>query len=89
MSMDCIGEIGETDYQDYIVTDDILKATAWLSLPDPESVVKDYIIPNKIYELLKQKDDIDMEEIYILDEEGYYTMYYLCHKGLFIIQKEN
>lgn len=84
MSMDSV------DYQNCIIVSNISDASHWLSKPDPTSVVKDYIIPNKMYELIKFKDGFDDEnEIFILSEDGYYSTYYLTHKGQFIKIKEN
>jgi len=73
----------------YTITNDISKATAWLSDYDPDSVVKDYIIPNKIYKLFKLQDDLNDEESFIKSEDGYYSQYFICHNGDFIIMKEN
>lgn len=66
---------------DYIITDDISKATHYLAYPDETSIVKDFIIPGKAYELI--------DHDYILSEDGCLTTYWMCHKGDFIIQKEN
>lgn len=70
---------------EYTITNDISKATAWLSDYDPDSVVKEYIIPNKAYELFKLKDDLGEEEYFIKGEDGCLSMYYLCYKGDYII----
>lgn len=73
------------DYSNYSITGDISKADAWLAYSDQESVVKEWIIPNKIYPLIKLKDNsTDEEEIYILSEDGTLSLYYLCHKGDYI-----
>lgn len=70
----------------YIPYPDINVCTHWLSEIDPVSVVKDYIIPNKFYELFKMKDSLSgEEEIFILSEDGCYSTYYLTHKGKFVI----
>jgi len=77
------------DYQNYTVTNDISKANAWVSFPDETSCVKDFIIPNKIYPLIKQIDNsIDEEDYYILTEDGVLSMYYMCHAGNFVIVKD-
>lgn len=73
------------ELSNYTVTNDISEATAWLSLPDPQSVVKDYITPNKLYEIIKIKDqETEEDEFYIESEDGFNSMYYACHKGIFI-----
>jgi len=74
---------------DYTITKDVSKATHFLAKPDSKSCVKDYIIPGKAYKLIKQKDDLDEEEYFIRSEDSYLTMYYMAHKGQFIIVKEN
>lgn len=74
----------------YEITDDISKANYWISYPDEESCVKEWIIPGKKYELIKiaeQWDDgIREEEYFIKSEDGFYSMYYICHKGDFVVQ---
>lgn len=73
---------------EYTITNDISKATAWFSLPDTDSCIKDYIIPNKAYKLIKMKDGFEEEDYFILSEDNHYSMYYMTHNGFFIIQKE-
>ncbi len=78
------------DYQNYTVTNDISKATYWMSYSDQKSCVKDYIVPNKKYPLIKQKDNLtDEEDYFILSEDGVLSQYYMCHAGDFIKTKEN
>lgn len=73
----------------YISVDNINEASHWLSLPDKNSMIKNFIIPLKIYELFKLKDGItNEEEIYIFSEDYNYSCYYLCHKGMFLKRKE-
>jgi len=76
---------------EYTVTNDIKKATHWMSKPDSKSCVKEFIIPNKAYKLIRRNGTWDegMEsesEIFIRSEDGCLSLYYLCHKGVFIIQ---
>jgi hypothetical protein len=61
----------------YTITEDIFKATHWLSKPDENSCIKEFIIPNKMYELINH----DL----ILSEDGNLTTYWMTHKGDFII----
>ncbi len=63
--------------KNYTVTKDIFKATHWLAKPDENSIIKEFIIPGKAYELI----DGDL----ILSEDGNLTAYWMTHKGQFII----
>jgi hypothetical protein len=67
----------------YTVTNDISKATAWIAYPDENSCVKEFIKPNKKYKLIRDG------EYFIKGEDGCMSMYYLCHKGDFIIERSN
>jgi len=70
----------------YDIVNDISKATHFLVYTDPDSCVKDYLIPGKAYELIKQTDPFtEEEEFFIQSEDGYYSMYYTTHAGDFII----
>lgn len=77
----------------YYVTNDVSKATHWLSYKDEESPVKKHVIPNKFYEIKKIKEkfqtiygeEIEDEEYFIKSEDGYYSMYYIAHNGDFVI----
>ena len=53
MSMNCMNCTGYQDSQDYIIVDNIEDATHWLAQQDSQSYVREYIIPNKAYELIK------------------------------------
>jgi hypothetical protein len=76
--------------KNYEIVSDISRASHWLSYEDHESCIKDSIIPNKLYKLIKQKDEIGQEEYFIQDEMGYLSMGYICHKGDYInIKREN
>lgn len=77
MSMDCMDCTGYQGSQDYIITDDVEKATHWIAYPDETSNVKEWIIPGKVYQVI----DGD----FILSEDGNFTCYYMNHKGDFII----
>jgi hypothetical protein len=70
-----------------IVTENINDATHWVAEYDPESCVKDFIIPNKEYPLIKYDNGFDQEDIFIESEDGLLSMYYFCHKGNFITKK--
>lgn len=67
-----------------VATDDINEATHWVAKYDSESCVKDHVIPGKEYELIKHDNGCDGEDYFIKSEDGYLTVYYLCHKGNFI-----
>lgn len=69
------------ELSDYVIVEDIAEATAWVSCFDPDSIVKDYIIPNKVYKLI----DGDL----IASEDGNLSAYYMTHKGYFIKPKYN
>ena len=69
------------ELSNYTITDNIEEATAWIAYHDNDSVVKELIIPNKIYELI--------DHDFILSEDMNLTTYWMCHKGDFIIMKEN
>jgi len=71
----------------FYTTNSIENATHWMARADEDSVVKDYIIPDKAYELIKQKDPMtDEEEIFIRSEDDNLSMYYMCHAGDFVIE---
>lgn len=73
----------------YKTTENIEEATHWLSSSDGDSVVENWIIPNKFYKIYKLKDELtNTEEFYIIGEDGHYSMYYLCYDGNFVIKKE-
>lgn len=72
-----------------IVTNDICNATHWKAKVDPESCVKEFIIPNKEYKLIKHDNGFDQEEYFIKSEDGNLSMYYMCHQGDFIIKEGN
>ena len=73
----------------YVITDDITKATHWLAYEDEDSCVKDYIKPGKMYELVILKDPMDnFDDYFIFSEDGHYAMYYVTHNGDFIIKKK-
>jgi hypothetical protein len=72
-----------------IVTDDINEATHWVAKLDPESSVKEFIIPNKEYKLIKHDDGFEYQEYFIKGEDGNLSMYYLLHKGDYIIKEGN
>lgn len=75
--------------RNYTITDDITKATHWLSKPDNRSCIKDYIVPNKMYKLIKLKDEeTDEDEYFIISEDNNYSMYYMIHHGNFIIEEK-
>lgn len=74
---------------EYTLTNNIEEATHWLSLFDSDSPVRDSVIPHKTYELYKLKDDIGFKEYFILDENGNFSMIYLCHKGVYVREKES
>ncbi len=69
----------------YTVTEDISKATHWLAHKDSNSCVKEFIIPEKVYPLIKYDDGFNEEESFIKAEDGSLSMYFMCHKGDFII----
>ncbi len=76
--------------ESYTTTEDISEATAWVSYEDNVSPVKEFIIPNKMYKLIKQIDPFTEEEEYFIEsEDGYLSMYYLSHAGAFIKPKYN
>ncbi len=79
--MDCMNCTEYQGSQDYIFVDNIDDASHWVASFDPDSVVKDYIIPNKIYQVIDQD--------FILSEDGCFTTYWMCHKGQFINMKGN
>jgi hypothetical protein len=68
------------ELSDYVITEDISEATAWVSELDENSIVKEFIIPNKIYKLYG-----DLIE----SEDGYLSTYYMTYKGYFIKPKYN
>ncbi|MCE5220027.1 MAG: hypothetical protein LLF98_01865 [Clostridium sp.] len=74
---------------DFSLTNDVSKADFWISYPDKESSVKDFIIPNKMYKLIKHEDGFGEEDYFIEAEDGSLNMYYLCHRGFFLIVKES
>lgn len=75
---------------EYTVTNDIKKATHWMSKPDVKSCVKEFIIPNKAYKLIRRNgtwdEGMDEEEYFIISEDGCLSTYWMCHKGDFIIR---
>jgi hypothetical protein len=66
--------------KNYTVTKSISKCTHWLAKPDDTSIVKEFIIPGKAYEMI----DGDL----ILSEDGNLTAYWMTHKGIFIKMKK-
>jgi hypothetical protein len=77
---------------DYDIVDDIAVASHWIAYPDEDSMIKEWIIPGKKYELIKIMEQWDSgleEEYFILSEDGCHSMYYMTHNGDFIIMKEN
>ena len=74
---------------DFTITNSITNATHWLSLPDEESCVKDFIEPNKRYKLIKHEDGFGEEECFIKGSDGSLNMYWMCYNGSFLKAKEN
>lgn len=78
---------------DYLITNDITKATHWIAYQDDNSPIKNIIIPNKLYELKLLKSEftnltgeiIENEEYFIKDENEEYRMAYMGHKGDYVI----
>ena len=65
---------------DYTITDDVTKASHWIAYPDSKSVVKEWIIPGKAYQIIDQD--------FILSEDGNLTVYWMNHKGDLIIMND-
>lgn len=75
----------------YTIVNNVEDATHWIAYTDEKSCVKEWIIPGKVYELVKlieQWNDGEEEEYFILSEDGYHSMYYMTHNGDFIIAKD-
>ncbi len=74
---------------EYQITNNITEATHWLAHTDNKSKVKDYIEPNKVYELIKHEDGFGEEECFIKGSDGSLNMYWMCYNGSFLKAKEN
>ena len=73
----------------YKITNDIEKATHWIAYEDNRlgsSVISELVTPNKIYSIRKERCDFfNDEDYYIEDDKGELGMFYIAHKGDFII----
>jgi flavin-dependent dehydrogenase len=75
--------------EEYSITTNISNATHWVAHTDTQSKVKDYITPNKIYEVIKHEDGFVEEDYFIKGDDGTLDMYWLVHNGSFLKVKES